>query len=60
MPAANGYAQAAGLPVVEVDASAVHELDVHRLDRYVASDAWLARRLGEQAWPEAGRVLDAA
>ena len=55
-----GLARAAGLPVVEVDASAVHELDVHRLDRYVASDAWLARRLAERAWPEAGRLLDAA
>lgn len=53
-------ARAAGLPVVEVDASAIHELHVHSLDRYVASDAWLTRELATRAWPEAGRLLDAA
>jgi hypothetical protein len=53
-------ARAAGLPVVEVDASAVHLLDQHRLDRYVASDAWLARELAARAWSHAGTVLDAA
>ena len=53
-------ARAAGLPVVEVDASAIHTIDQHRLDRYVASDAWLARELAVRAWPEAGRLLDAA
>src|SRR4051812_33552460 len=41
-------ARAAGLPVIEVDASAIHDLGVHQLDRYVASDAWLTRQLAER------------
>jgi hypothetical protein len=53
-------ARAAGLDVVEHDASRIHELDRHQLDRYVASDARLARELAARAWPDAGRVLDAA
>jgi hypothetical protein len=53
-------ARAAGLPVVEVDASRVHDLDHHVLDRYVASDAWLTRQLAIRAWSQAGRMVDAA
>lgn len=53
-------ARAAGLPVVELDATAIHTVDQHRLDHYVASDAWLARQLASRAWAEAGRMLDAA
>jgi hypothetical protein len=53
-------ARQAGLPVVDVDRTTIHELDQHQLDRYAASDAWLARRLAELVWPEAGRMLDAA
>jgi DNA polymerase elongation subunit (family B) len=55
-----GLARAAGLPVVEVDASSIHTVGQHELDRYVASDAWLARELATQAWSEAGSILDAA
>jgi hypothetical protein len=50
----------AGLPVVHADTTAIHLLDPQRLDRYVASDAWLARELGQRAWADAGRVIDAA
>lgn len=47
-----------GFEPVEADPTAVHALDARALERYVASDARLARLLAEAAWLEAGQALD--
>jgi hypothetical protein len=47
-----------GLEPVEADPRAVHTLEARALERYVASDARLARLLAEAAWLDAGDVLD--
>lgn len=47
-----------GLEPVEADPTAVHTLEARLLERYVASDARLARLLAEAAWLEAGQALD--
>ena len=48
-----------GLVPVEVDSSRIHELTPAELQRYVASDAFLARCLAERRWLDAGGHLDA-
>ena len=44
-------ARLVGLDPVEVDAARIHELDADVIDRYVASDAELARALLIRRWP---------
>lgn len=51
-------ARRAGLSPVEVDASLVHRLPDSVLQRYVASDAHMARRLAEQRWPDMETHVD--
>lgn len=48
-----------GYDPVEVDASRIHELTRADLDRYVASDARLARVLAERRWADALGHVDA-
>lgn len=48
------------LPVEDTDRARIHELTPAELERYVASDARLARLLGARAWPRAGFALDPA
>lgn len=47
-----------GLEPVEADPTAIHTLGTRALERYVASDARLARLLAEAVWLEAGHALD--
>ena len=47
-----------GLAPVEVDASAIHELDTAEVRAYVASDAILTRELALRRWPTARRAID--
>ncbi|MGH9069256.1 MAG: 3'-5' exonuclease [Acidimicrobiales bacterium] len=51
-------ARRAGFPAVEVDASLVHRLSSSALQRYVASDASLARRLAMWRWTEMEGHID--
>lgn len=51
-------ARRAGLAPVEADASLVHQLPRGDLERYVASDASLARLLAEQSWSQMSSHLD--
>lgn len=50
--ALKAVAARAGMTVVEVDRTRVHELDARLLARYVASDARLALELALARWPE--------
>ncbi len=51
-------ARLVGLPVVEVDRSAIHQLDAATTRRYVASDARLARELVLRRRPTAEAAID--
>lgn len=56
--ALKAVATRAGLEVVEVDRSRIHELEPAGLERYVASDARLALTLARARWAEAIAFLD--
>jgi len=47
-----------GLVPVEVDRTAIHDLDPADLAAYVASDAWLARELACRRWASAAAAVD--
>lgn len=52
-------ARRAGVPAVEVDASLVHLLPLGALQRYVASDAAVARQLALSRWTDMEGHIDA-
>jgi uncharacterized protein YprB with RNaseH-like and TPR domain len=53
-------ARLVGIPAVQVDASALHELTADEVRRYVASDAEATRELALRRWATAVRYADHA
>jgi len=56
--ALKSLARMVGLEPVEVDRTAIHDLDAEQLDAYVASDATITRELALRRWSTAHLAID--